>query len=100
MHFIHQNLGPVETTEACVGMQSLNPDPSSLFVEHDGDIIEVTKALCKKAYFRWSLRKANGEKTIYSSNINQRVTADHVRSSPSVIAWAEGKSYSIGPVRN
>ena len=45
MKAIHKNLGEVEYTEACRFLQLTNPDPSSIFVEHDGDIKEVTKSL-------------------------------------------------------
>jgi hypothetical protein len=38
----HKNLGNVEITEACLFMQDCNPDPSTLYVEHDGDIKEVS----------------------------------------------------------
>ncbi len=45
MKAIHKNLGEVEYTKACQFLQLTNPDPSSIFVEHDGDIKEVTKSL-------------------------------------------------------
>lgn len=38
----HRNLGIVEITEACLFMQDRNPDASTLYVEHDGDIKEVS----------------------------------------------------------
>jgi hypothetical protein len=38
----HRNLGVVEITEACLFMQDCNPDASTLYVEHDGDIKEVS----------------------------------------------------------
>lgn len=41
----HRNLGAVRVTEACRYLQSTNPDQSSTYVEHDGDIKEVTKDL-------------------------------------------------------
>lgn len=43
----HKYLGEVSITEACNYLQATNPDPSSMFVEHDGDLKEVTKSLVK-----------------------------------------------------
>jgi len=43
MKAYHKNLGFVKYTEACQFLQLTNPDPSSIFVEYDGEIIEVTK---------------------------------------------------------
>lgn len=43
----HRNLGEVSITEACDYLQATNPDLSSMFVEHDGEVKEVTKALVK-----------------------------------------------------
>ena len=40
----HKNLGEVEYTEACQFLQLTNPDPTSIFIEHYGDIKEVTKS--------------------------------------------------------
>lgn len=45
MKFLHKNLGPVVFTEACEHLQKTNPDSSSIFVEHFGEIIEVSKAM-------------------------------------------------------
>lgn len=42
---MHRNLGLVEICETCVAMQAMNPDPTSMFVKHDGDVKEVTRAL-------------------------------------------------------
>jgi hypothetical protein len=44
----HRNLGEVWITEACDYLQNSNPDPSSCFVEHDGDVKEVTRNLVKE----------------------------------------------------
>ena len=41
----HKNLGEVIYSEACQFMQLTNPDPTSIFIEHDGDIKEVSKQL-------------------------------------------------------
>lgn len=42
---MHRNLGLVEICETCLAMQAMNPDPTSMFVKHDGDVKEVTRAL-------------------------------------------------------
>jgi hypothetical protein len=47
-YYIHKNLGLVEITSACAYMQALNPDNTSVFIEHDGEIKEVTKSMLKK----------------------------------------------------
>lgn len=41
----HKYLGVCRITHACEYMQKSNPDVTSIFVEHDGEIKEVTKAL-------------------------------------------------------
>lgn len=41
----HRNLGRVKVTDACRELNRTNPDPTSTFVEHDGDVKEVTRAL-------------------------------------------------------
>ena len=43
----HKNLGEVLITEACEYLQATNPDPTSIFIEHDGEIKEVTRNLVK-----------------------------------------------------
>jgi hypothetical protein len=45
MKFLHKNLGPVVFTEACEHLQKTNPDSSSVFVEHDGEVMEVSKSM-------------------------------------------------------
>ena len=47
-YYFHSIFGRVEITEACLQLQRLNPDPSSIFVEHDGDVKEVTKSLVRQ----------------------------------------------------
>lgn len=41
----HRNLGLVEIDESCLALQATNPDSTSMFVKHDGEIKEVTRAL-------------------------------------------------------
>jgi hypothetical protein len=41
----HKNLGECLVTEACLHIQRTNPDTWTMFVEHDGELKEVTKAL-------------------------------------------------------
>ena len=41
----HKNLGAVEIDRACVALQAQNPDGSTAFVKHEGEIKEVTRAL-------------------------------------------------------
>jgi hypothetical protein len=41
----HKNLGICTITDTCRYLQSTNPDPSSVFVEHDGETKEVSKHL-------------------------------------------------------
>ena len=41
----HKNLGEVIITIPCLRMQLMNSDPSSIFVEHDGDIKEVSRSM-------------------------------------------------------
>ena len=42
---IHSCLGSVEITDECLVMQAMNPDPTSMFVEHAGEIKEVSRNL-------------------------------------------------------
>lgn len=41
----HVNLGSVLIDDACEYLNHKNPDPTSIFVRKDGEILEVTKAL-------------------------------------------------------
>ncbi len=41
----HKLLGAVKITECCKELQALNPDATSMFVEHNGEIKEVSKSL-------------------------------------------------------
>ena len=41
----HKNLGYGKITDACLAMQASNPDPTSIFIEHAGEVIEVSKQL-------------------------------------------------------
>lgn len=41
----HKNLGDVFITIDCLAMQLRNPDPTSIFVEHDGEIKEVSRSM-------------------------------------------------------
>lgn len=41
----HRKLGAVEIDQSCIALQALNPDSSTVFVKHDGEIREVTRAL-------------------------------------------------------
>ena len=41
----HRNLGLVEIDENCHALQAMNPDSTSMFIKHDGEIKEVTSAL-------------------------------------------------------
>lgn len=41
----HRNLGPVEIDAACAALQSLNPDSATVYVKHDHELKEVTRAL-------------------------------------------------------
>ena len=45
---IHRSLGDVTFTEACFLLMLKHGDSASVFVEHDGDIKEVSIALVKK----------------------------------------------------
>ena len=42
---MHKGLGSVWITESCTAMQAMNPDSTSMFVEHEGEIKEVTKRM-------------------------------------------------------
>lgn len=42
---MHRHIGLCQVTETCLYMQRTNPDTTSMYVEHDGDLKEVTKAL-------------------------------------------------------
>lgn len=46
---IHANLGAALVTDACRYMQATNPDSSSVYIEHDGDLKEVSKHLVRHA---------------------------------------------------
>lgn len=41
----HKILGIVEITEACEQMQKQNCDSTTMYIEHDGEIKEVSKTL-------------------------------------------------------
>lgn len=41
----HKFLGKVEITEECLALQALSTDLSTVYVEYDGDIREVSKSL-------------------------------------------------------
>jgi hypothetical protein len=41
----HQNLGECTINMECLAIQLRNADPTSIFVEHDGDIKEVSRAM-------------------------------------------------------
>jgi len=47
--YFHRNLGECTIDELCMEMNRTNPDKTSIFVVHDNDIKEVTKALVKDA---------------------------------------------------
>ena len=42
---MHRNLGECIINLECLAMQLRNADPTSIFVEHDGDIKEVSRAM-------------------------------------------------------
>jgi hypothetical protein len=44
----HKNLGEVFITLECLALQVQNCDPSSIFVEHDGEIKEVSRSMIVK----------------------------------------------------
>lgn len=41
----HKSLGIVFVTVECLAMQLRNLDPTSIFVEHDGEIKEVSRTM-------------------------------------------------------
>lgn len=43
----HRNLGECFITDECNYLQHDNPDPTSIFIEHDGEVKEVTRNLVK-----------------------------------------------------
>lgn len=71
----HKNHGFCEVTDACTYMQRTNPDHTSMFISHNGEIIEVTKVLVSEIDFM----RANGEcvcdwcKRKYSEHPNYRI---------------------------
>jgi hypothetical protein len=44
---IHRNLGEVVINSECLFMQATNPDPTTIYVQHDGDIKEVSRNMIK-----------------------------------------------------
>ena len=44
-YYQHTNLGVVEIDNNCITLQITNPDETSIFVIHNGEIKEVTKNL-------------------------------------------------------
>ena len=50
----HVYLGECRITPETQELQSLNPDPSSFFVEFEGEIREVTKSLLSKSHEDWA----------------------------------------------
>jgi hypothetical protein len=71
----HRHRGFCVVTDACMQMQRTNPDHTSMFVEHEGETIEVTKALVSELDFM----RANGEcicdwcKRKYDEHPNYRI---------------------------
>ena len=51
MSVTYAHLGTVKQTDACIIMQENNPDPTSMFVEHDGEIKEVSRNLVAVTFF-------------------------------------------------
>jgi hypothetical protein len=47
----HRFLGACLVTDACIILQRQNPDETSMFVEHEGDTKEVSKALVTESAF-------------------------------------------------
>ena len=41
----HRNLGECIINMECLAMQLRNADPTSIYVEHDGDLKEVSRAM-------------------------------------------------------
>jgi hypothetical protein len=41
----HRNLGECIINMECLALQLRNADPTSIFVEHDGDIKEVSRSM-------------------------------------------------------
>lgn len=41
----HKNLGEVTINLECLAMQIQNCDPTTIFVEHDGEIKEVSRSM-------------------------------------------------------
>lgn len=41
----HRILGECEITEACILLQERNADSTSTFIEFEGEVLEVSKAL-------------------------------------------------------
>jgi hypothetical protein len=41
----HKNLGEVSITDQTLVLQAMNGDPSSVFVEHGGEVLEVSAAM-------------------------------------------------------
>lgn len=44
MKVYHQNLGEIEINEDCLHAEYYNPDTTSCFVLHDGEVKEVSRA--------------------------------------------------------
>lgn len=45
MKTYHKKLGEVQITETCLAMQKLSCDHTSIYVEHNGEVKEVSKNL-------------------------------------------------------
>ncbi len=41
----HRKFGAVHIDQACVALQAINPDASTAFVVHEGEVKEITRAL-------------------------------------------------------
>lgn len=41
----HKNLGEVSITDEAIALQAVNCDPSSVFVEHDSEVLEVSRSM-------------------------------------------------------
>ena len=79
-------------------MQSTNPDPDSIFVEHEGEIKEVTKALIEEIKYRWKITNESTKEFIfYNAAHHIPVSKKHVETAPSVLKWANGDKIKVEP---
>lgn len=105
----HRNLGAVTIDEQCRALQARNTDSTSIFVNHDDDIKEVTRDMLEAAPDYWpapwyvsangsqgDVRAANGEPVLYIQPLSPKLEGDILRR----LAWRNNIANEIAAMFN